>query len=144
MTGPAEGKIPIRGIVELIDDSTHRLECNIYLHVKGYSLARVTHIDLEHPILNEIIKPKKALYLPFKIRNSRIIVFFKEPIHISNPGIIVRKISIYCPELASALGEGESSFVYVGGKVGGIFLGFKKVFVRRLESLAKRLGVEPR
>jgi len=32
----------------------------------------------------------------------------------------------------------------VGGKEGGIFLGFKKEYLRKLEELAERHGVKPR
>ena len=137
MTGAAEGKIPLRGFVELIDDSAYRLDCDIYLHIKGYSLARVTHIDLENPILNKIVKPKKAMYLPFKVGYSKIIIFLKKTIRINNPDVTIKKISIYCPELVDALGEDKSSYVYVGGKFGGVFLGFKKDFIKRLEALAE-------
>jgi len=49
MTGPAEGKIELKN-------------AKIYIHVKGKSLARITHIDVEHPKLNQIIKPKEATY----------------------------------------------------------------------------------
>ena len=138
LTGAAEGKILLRGFVELVDDSAYRLDCDIYLHVKGYSLARVTHVDLENPVLNKIVKPKKAMYLPFKVGDSKIIIYLKKMIRINNPNITVKKISIYCPELADALGENESSYVYVGGKFGGVFLGFKKDFIKKLEALAEK------
>jgi len=49
MTGPAEGKIELKN-------------AKVYIHVKGKSLARITHIDVEHPNLNQIIKPKEATY----------------------------------------------------------------------------------
>jgi len=34
----------------------------VYIHEKGKSRARVTHIDVEHPMLNSIIKPKEVTY----------------------------------------------------------------------------------
>ncbi len=49
MSGPGEGKYELKG-------------AKVYLHEKGKSLATVTHIDVEHPALNEIIKPKEATY----------------------------------------------------------------------------------
>lgn len=49
MSGAGEGKFELKG-------------AKVYLHEKGKSLATVTHIDVEHPLLNEIIKPKEATY----------------------------------------------------------------------------------
>jgi hypothetical protein len=49
MSGPAEGKIELKN-------------ARVYLHVKGKARARITHIDVEHEDLNEIIKPKEATY----------------------------------------------------------------------------------
>ncbi|MEM4230483.1 MAG: hypothetical protein QXF25_01240 [Candidatus Pacearchaeota archaeon] len=49
MSGPGEGKIFLG-------------KANVYLHEKGKSLARVTHIDIELDKLNDIIKDKEATY----------------------------------------------------------------------------------
>lgn len=49
MTGPGEGKKLLRG-------------AKVYIHEKGKSFARITHIDVEHPMINKIIKPKEATY----------------------------------------------------------------------------------
>jgi hypothetical protein len=49
MSGPSEGKIKLG-------------KADVYLHVKGKSGARITHIDVELDELNEIIKDKEATY----------------------------------------------------------------------------------
>jgi len=49
MTGKAYGKHELKG-------------AKVYIHEKGKSLARITHIDIEHPDINKIIKPKEATY----------------------------------------------------------------------------------
>tara|TARA_Y100000310_G_scaffold246416_1_gene251718 strand:- start:2930 stop:3157 length:228 start_codon:yes stop_codon:yes gene_type:complete len=49
MSGSSEGKIEIKDI-------------KAYIHIKGKSNARITHIDFEHPLINKIIKPKEATY----------------------------------------------------------------------------------
>ncbi len=41
-------------------------KADVYIHEKGKSLARVTHIDIELPELNEIIKPKESSYVQGK------------------------------------------------------------------------------
>ena len=49
MVGKAEGKFELKG-------------AKVYVHEKGKSLARITHIDIEHPDINKILKPKEATY----------------------------------------------------------------------------------
>lgn len=49
MTGPGEGKYLLKG-------------AKVYLHEKGKSQARITHIDIEHPLLSKIIKPGETSY----------------------------------------------------------------------------------
>jgi len=49
MSGAGEGKKLLKG-------------AKVYIHQKGKSGASVTHIDVEHPSLNKIIKPKEATY----------------------------------------------------------------------------------
>ncbi len=53
MSGPAKGKKKLG-------------KASVYLHEKGKSRARVTHIDIELPELNEIIKPGQATYVQGK------------------------------------------------------------------------------
>lgn len=53
MSGKAEGKISLG-------------KAEIYLHVKGKSRARITHIDIENPKLNKIIKDKEATFVAGK------------------------------------------------------------------------------
>jgi len=49
MSGPGEGKKFLG-------------KANVYLHEKGKSFARATHIDIELEKLNKIIKGKEATY----------------------------------------------------------------------------------
>lgn len=50
MSGPAEGKKKLG-------------KADVYIHVKGKSRATVTHIDIELPALNDIIKPGENSYV---------------------------------------------------------------------------------
>ena len=50
MSGPGKGKIKIG-------------KADVYIHEKGESGASVTHIDIELPELNEIIKPGENSYV---------------------------------------------------------------------------------
>jgi len=49
MSGEGEGKIELK-------------RAKVYIHQKGKSNARITHIDVEHSYLNKVIKPKEATY----------------------------------------------------------------------------------
>jgi hypothetical protein len=50
MSGPGEGKIKLG-------------KADVYIHMKGKSGASVTHIDIELPELNDIIKPGENTYV---------------------------------------------------------------------------------
>jgi hypothetical protein len=53
MSGKAEGKIKIG-------------KADVYIHVKGKSRARVTHLDIELDELNKILLPKESSYVQAK------------------------------------------------------------------------------
>jgi hypothetical protein len=53
MSGEAEGKINLG-------------KADVYIHVKGKSNARITHLDIELDKINEIIKPGEASYVQAK------------------------------------------------------------------------------
>ncbi len=52
MTGPGEGK--------------KKIKVNCYIHEKGKSNARITHIDLESQELEKIIKPGEITFIKGK------------------------------------------------------------------------------
>ena len=53
MSGPGKGKIKIG-------------KADVYIHVKGKSNARITHVDIELSNLNKIIKNKESTYVAGK------------------------------------------------------------------------------
>ncbi|HDH07298.1 MAG TPA: hypothetical protein ENF87_02895 [Thermoproteales archaeon] len=147
MTGPAPGKIPLISQVYLgCGLKKIKVEgVDVYLHVKGWSLARVTHLDIEHPVFNQIVKPKRALYLEYKSMPPDLVVFLDRGYTVKYGSKIFEAcfIELTCNELAKILGKRRGK-VYVGGKVGGVFLGFHKEEVTLLEKLAIAKGVKPR
>ncbi|MDP4039558.1 MAG: hypothetical protein Q8P57_03190 [Candidatus Pacearchaeota archaeon] len=50
MSGPGEGKIKLG-------------KADVYIHVKGKSNARITHVDIELDALNEVIKDGESTYV---------------------------------------------------------------------------------
>ncbi len=53
MSGPGPGKIKIG-------------KADVYIHLKGKSGASVTHVDIELPELNDILKPRESSYVGAK------------------------------------------------------------------------------
>jgi len=53
MSGPGEGKIKIG-------------KADVYIHLKGKSNARITHVDIELEELNKIIEPGESSYVQAK------------------------------------------------------------------------------
>jgi len=110
-------------------------EAEVYIHVKGYSLARVTHLDIEHPKLNKHIPPRGGRFMPvLGVRGGLKVVVSKDV-----------RVEVYSPLLNKVMPPGSRTFTWVGGKYGGAYIGFKREEVRKLEEIAKEVfGVEPR
>ncbi|MEM0240888.1 MAG: hypothetical protein QXP29_05450 [Candidatus Nezhaarchaeales archaeon] len=126
MTGPGEGKLKINAQVYVNGEPLR--DADVYIHVKGYSLARVTHLDIEHPDVNKYVKPHDGRFL--KIVGVKGGFMVKEGTWI----MVVKSIL-----LEDLLKVGEETYAWVGGKPGGMYIGFKKVYVEKLEERAIKL-----
>ncbi|MGQ4834264.1 MAG: hypothetical protein ACP6IS_10275 [Candidatus Asgardarchaeia archaeon] len=131
MTGPAKGKVPIEVKVTLYNNHVWKVPVNAYIHVKGYSLARVTHLDLESDLFE--FENKEQGYGAIIVgRHNGFVVVIKEPL-IRGPHkytrIEVKGLNI--------IERGKRVGGYLGLKEGGIFIGFKKEVLRKLEEIAK-------
>ena len=125
MTAPAEGKLPLVASVYLNDEELDN--AHVYVHLKGYSRATVTHLDVEHPSLVNLIPPK-----------ARVFIWI---MGIEN-GILIRtekgdKVKVIQPLLNNVLPQGEKTKTCVGGKFNGIFIGFRKRELTKLEAIAE-------
>jgi len=148
VTGPAPGKFPLKAKVWFLRGFEKNLieDAEIYLHLKGYSLARVTHMDLEHQVFNYIVPPGKAKYLDFKVRKGKIVLLLDRSysINLQGKSIEANTILIECDDLARYLGKIDDK-VYVGGKNGGVFLGFHKPVITKLEEyISKKFHAKPK
>ncbi|RLF17902.1 MAG: hypothetical protein DRJ68_07220 [Thermoprotei archaeon] len=132
MTGPGEGKLKLEA--EVYVNGEPLLGADVYIHVKGYSLARVTHLDVEHEELNGFVKPKSGRFLK--------VMGVKHGLRVEGRQWV---LVVKSKELEGLLGVGEETYAWVGGKFGGIYIGFKKKYVEKLEEKAWTLfGVRPR
>ncbi len=142
LTGPGPGKIPLNAVVELILGAEPIVvqDAEVYLHLKGWSRAFVTHIDVEAPIMNEYIaRPRSGFYAKMIYRPLGLII---EAARALKPCVIrIREAELF-PKVFSI---GEESWCFVGGKYGGIYIGFRKMYIERMESIAReRWGIEPK
>lgn len=136
MTGRAEGKLELKKAkVFLRDGKRIELKAVVYIHLKGFSLARVTHLDIEHEALDNIIPPKRGYFLSIHgIKDGIEIILEKEKeIEFKNKEIKVKAIEILHSYLAKLL---EKTRTWVGGKFGGIYIGFRKNEIIKLEKIA--------
>nr|AAU83518.1 hypothetical protein GZ30H9_5 [uncultured archaeon GZfos30H9]QNO56278.1 hypothetical protein INNEFFPN_00037 [Methanosarcinales archaeon ANME-1 ERB7] len=127
MTGPGEGKLSLSAQVYL--NAEELPNASVYIHLKGYSRATVTHLDIEHPELNSIIPPKTKTFTWIEgIENGILIITEKGD-----------KVKIFHPLLTKVLQSGERTRTLVGGKFGGIFIGFRKGEISKLEETADHM-----
>jgi len=129
MTGPAPGKIPIDVSMEI-----HGKKVNVkaYIHVKGFSRAMVTHLDIEE--IN-IRNNEEGYYVILIGTDHGFLVITKRSIEIN--GVRTNKLYIRGLKL---LRRGERTSAWLGFKEKGFYLGFKKDVLRRLEEIAKQLA----
>ena len=141
MTGPGPGKLRLDAVVEkIVGSEVTRLDAEVYLHIKGWSRARVTHLDVEAEVLNDIIvRPRDGFYTRCLYKPNAVIIIAVQAL---KPCVLrIREERIF-PKVFRREGE---AWCYVGGKVGGIFIGFRKEYIERFEAVAKELwGIEPR
>lgn len=137
MTGPAEGKLPLQGEVYLcLGDKKVKLKnVSLYIHLKGYALARVTHLDIEHENLNGLIPPKHGKFLTIRGVKDGIEIVLDKPF---KEEFKLRKIQVVSPILNLVLSPNQKTRTWVGGKVDGIYVGFRKPEIKKLEEVAEK------
>ncbi len=128
MTGPAFGKLLLKNARIFIN--TREIEGEVYIHMKGYALARVTHLDIEAPELNDIYPRSGGSFLSIYGIVDGIKIKIREDLYVK----VLHRL------LNHILKPGEKTRTWVGGKEGGIYIGFKKKHIEKLESLVRKLG----
>jgi len=109
----------------------------VYIHLKGFALARVTHLDIEHDILDNIVPPKRGEFLSIHGIKSGIEIKVEKHVEFRKKKISVNGIEILHPYLTKVLKQDEKTRTWVGGKFGGIYIGFRKNEIEKLEKIAK-------
>jgi len=126
--------------------SGRRIDASVYLHLKGYVRARVTHLDVEKMGLGRIIQRGRGNFLEVKGVRQGLEVFVREgrTIEIDGEQTQVSSIAIIFEPLNEVLKEGKSTRAWVGRKYDGIYIGFKREELQKLEKVAvERFGAKP-
>jgi len=138
MTGPALGKLKLDAKVYAITKKELLVSAEVYIHLKGYALAKVTHLDIEHESFSELIKPKTGKFLNINWIPGGIEIDFNDerPIYKNEE---LKAIKIYSKVLSRILKPKQCTKTWVGGKLGGIYIGFRKKEMKKLEKIVEKL-----
>ncbi len=143
------GKIKINADVYLVlqEGRIKVDDAAVYIHVRGYMRARVTHIDIEDRIFGKIVHRGRGNMLEITGIEGGIKVKPKSPreMNINGSKTVVYGLEVHHPLLNEVLEIGESTVTWVGRKYDGIYIGFKEAQMKKLEQVAeKTYGVTPR
>ncbi len=137
MTGPGPGKIEIdcRKIDIYIRNHVISITPRLYIHIKGWSLARVTHIDIEHDNINNIInlEPRQVI--------GAVLIKHKDSIEVKSRKFILK---IYSQTLLKLIPDKYKGGCVIGGKIGGIFIGIKRELIKIFEKFGTQMGYTPK
>ncbi|MHA1721848.1 MAG: GNAT family N-acetyltransferase [Candidatus Baldrarchaeia archaeon] len=139
------GKLKLNAEVYLMPGE-EKIDADVYIHLKGYARARVTHLDVEKIGLGRIIYRGRGNFLQVGGVKGGIEVWLRDPreIKIGKIEVFMSSLKILCPLLNRILKPGEVTRCWVGRKYDGIYIGFKKDYVRRLEEVAYEVfGIKP-
>ena len=125
MTGPAEGKLLLEGTKVLAGGK--EIPAEVYIHLKGYSFARVTHLDIEDEELSKL-HPRGDFLSIYGIKGGIEIKLDKK-----------RSVKVLHHLLNEVLPEGNKTRTWVGSKAGGIYIGFRRQQIQELERVARVL-----
>lgn len=123
-----------------------KIDAEVYIHLKGYARARVSHLDVEKIGLGKVIRRGRGNFLEIRGVENGLEVVLRERCQIILDGeeFAVSSIIVASPLLNKIVEEGASTRAWVGRKYDGIYIGFRKAELERLEKLAlEKFGMKP-
>jgi hypothetical protein len=139
------GKIKIKAQTFLMP-GRNKIDASVYIHVKGYARARVSHLDIEKMGLGKVIHRGRGNFLLIKGIKQGLEVTLRESreLEIDGKKAMVSNIIVVSPLLNNVLEEGKSTRAWVGRKYDGVYVGFRKEEMEKLEKVAsERFGIMP-
>jgi len=123
-----------------------KVDASVYIHLKGYARARVSHLDIEIVGLGKVIHRGRGNFLQVKGIEQGIEITARESreIEIDGKKLEVSGIIILDPLLNEILEESKSTRAWIGRKYDGIYIGFRKEEIEKLEKAAlEKFGIKP-
>jgi len=123
-----------------------KLDASVYIHLKGYARARVSHLDIEKVGLGKVIHRGRGNFLEVKGIEQGIEITVRESreIEIDGKKLEVSGIIILDPLLNEILEESKSTRAWIGRKYDGIYIGFRKEEIEKLEKVgSEKFGIKP-
>jgi len=139
------GKIELEASTLLMPSQTE-IDAAVYIHLKGYARARVSHLDVEKIGLGKVIHRGRGNFLKLRGIEDGLEIILREGRQIVLDGKEVMVISIVLsnPLLSTIIRKGRSTKAWVGRKYDGIYIGFRKAELKKLEKLTvEKFGIEP-
>ena len=114
------------------------IDAKVYIHLKGYARARVSHLDVEKMGLGKVIRRGRGNFLEIRGVEKGLEIVLREKLQITLNGeeVAVSSIIIACPLLNEVVEKKKSTRAWVGRKYDGIYIGFRKAELDKLEKLA--------
>jgi len=123
-----------------------KIDAEVYIHLKGYARARVSHLDIEKIGLGKVIRRGRGNFLEIRgVENGlEVILREKRQIILDGEEIVVSSIVIACSLLNEVIEKKKSTRAWIGRKYDGIYIGFRRAELERLEKLAlEKFGIKP-
>jgi len=145
MTKKVHGKFRLEASTILMPCG-RKINAEVYIHLKGYARARVSHIDIEKMGLGRVIRRGRGNFLEIRgVENGlEVVLREKRQIVLDGEEVAVSSIVTTCPLLNEIIEKEKSTRAWIGRKYDGIYIGFRRAELERLEKLAlEKFGIKP-
>lgn len=123
-----------------------KIDAEVYIHLKGYARARVTHLDIEKIGLGKVIHRGRGNFLEIigVEKGLEVVLREKRQIILDDEEVAVSSIVIVSSLLNQIVEREKSTRAWVGRKYDGIYIGFRKAELEKLEKIAlENFGISP-
>jgi len=123
-----------------------KIDAEVYIHLKGYARARVSHLDIEKMGLGKVIRRGRGNFLEARgVENGlEVVLREKRQIILDGEEFAVSSVVVTSPLLNEIIEKEKSTRAWIGRKYDGIYIGFRKTELDKLEKFAlEKFGIKP-
>lgn len=123
-----------------------KIDASVFIHLKGYARARVSHLDVEKIGLGKVIHRGRGNFLEVRGIEKGVEIVMRESRMVEIDGVkrVVSSLRIANPSLNEVVEKDKSTRAWVGRKYDGIYIGFRKEEIQKLEKVAlEKFGLKP-